>query len=122
MGELSTTVSNTHQRNVGNVRSVTAGYGSSLALSRDGLFWGSGQDGEPAAAIAVKVESEGDEGYTGKVASVRGSSQPFSLGFGQQSLLLMEGYNVTEVSIDDTGVSTQGMAGVKAGGEAGAIF
>ncbi|STA75320.1 fimbrial outer membrane usher protein TcfC [Citrobacter freundii] len=122
MGELSTTVSNTHQRNVGNVRSVTAGYGSSLALSRDGLFWGSGQDGEPAAAIAVKVESEGDEGYTGKVASVRGSSQPFSLGFGQQSLLLMEGYNVTEVSIDDTGVSTQGMAGVKAGGGSGRYF
>lgn len=122
MGDLSGTVSNTHQRNVGNVRSVTAGYGSSLALSRDGLFWGSGQDGEPAAAIAVKVESEGDEGYTGKVASVRGSSQPFSLGFGQQSLLLMEGYNVTEVSIDDTGVSTQGMAGVKAGGGSGRYF
>ena len=122
MGDLSGTVSNTHQRNVGNVRSVTAGYGSSLALSRDGLFWGSGQDGEPAAAMAVKVESEGDEGYTGKVASVRGSSQPFSLGFGQQSLLLMEGYNVTEVSIDDTGVSTQGMAGIKTGGGSGRYF
>ncbi|MCC1770940.1 hypothetical protein KSI10_22915, partial [Salmonella enterica subsp. enterica serovar Indiana] len=36
-----------------------------------------------------------DEGSSGKVVSVRGSSQPFSLGFGQQSLLLMEGYNAT---------------------------
>ncbi|EMB7620100.1 hypothetical protein VAB54_000538 [Salmonella enterica] len=45
MGDLSTTFSNTHQRNVGNARSVTAGYGSSLALSRDRLFWGSVQSG-----------------------------------------------------------------------------
>lgn len=66
--------------------------------------------------MAVNVES-GDEGSSGKVVSVRGSSQPFSLGFGQQSLLLMEGYNATEVTIEDAGVSSQGMAGVKAGGK-----
>lgn len=96
--------------------SLTAGYSSSLALSRNGLFWGGGQDGEPASGMAVNVESEGDEGSSGKVVSVRGSSQPFSLGFGQQSLLLMEGYNATEVTIEDAGVSSQGMAGVKAGG------
>ncbi|MCC1770944.1 hypothetical protein KSI10_22935, partial [Salmonella enterica subsp. enterica serovar Indiana] len=38
------------------------GYSSSLALSRNGLFWGGGQDGEPASGMAVNVESEGDEG------------------------------------------------------------
>lgn len=107
---------NSHQRNAGSASSLTAGYSSSLALSRNGLFWGGGQDGEPASGMAVNVESEGDEGSSGKVVSVRGSSQPFSLGFGQQSLLLMEGYNATEVTIEDAGVSSQGMAGVKAGG------
>lgn len=116
MGELSATISNSHQRNAGSASSLTAGYSSSLALSRNGLFWGGGQDGEPASGMAVNVESEGDEGSSGKVVSVRGSSQPFSLGFGQQSLLLMEGYNATEVTIEDAGVSSQGMAGVKAGG------
>lgn len=119
MGELSATISNSHQRNAGSASSLTAGYSSSLALSRNGLFWGGGQDGEPASGMAVNVESEGDEGSSGKVVSVRGSSQPFSLGFGQQSLLLMEGYNATEVTIEDAGVSSQGMADVKAGGEAG---
>lgn len=102
--------------NAGSASSLTAGYSSSLALSRNGLFWGGGQDGEPASGMAVNVESEGDEGSSGKVVSVRGSSQPFSLGFGQQSLLLMEGYNATEVTIEDAGVSSQGMADVKAGG------
>lgn len=116
MGELSATISNSHQRNAGSASSLTAGYSSSLALSRNGLFWGGGQDGEPASGMAVNVESEGDEGSSGKVVSVRGSSQPFSLGFGQQSLLLMEGYNATEVTIEDAGVSSQGMAGVNAGG------
>ncbi|EII3943507.1 TcfC E-set like domain-containing protein [Salmonella enterica] len=116
MGELSATISNSHQRNAGSASSLTAGYSSSLALSRNGLFWGGGQDGEPASGMAVNVESEGDEGSSGKVVSVRGSSQPFSLGFGQQSLLLMEGYNATEVTIEDAGVSSQGMADVKAGG------
>lgn len=117
MGELSATISNSHQRNAGSASSLTAGYSSSLALSRNGLFWGGGQDGEPASGMAVNVESEGDEGSSGKVVSVRGSSQSFSLGFGQQSLLLMEGYNATEVTIEDAGVSSQGMAGVKAGGK-----
>nr|WP_254909511.1 TcfC E-set like domain-containing protein [Salmonella enterica] len=122
MGELSATISNSHQRNAGSASSLTAGYSSSLALSRNGLFWGGGQDGEPASGMAVNVESEGDEGSSGKVVSVRGSSQPFSLGFGQQSLLLMEGYNATEVTIEDAGVSSQGMAGVKAGGGSRCYF
>ncbi|HFJ3494226.1 TPA: CS1-pili formation C-terminal domain-containing protein [Salmonella enterica] len=122
MGELSATISNSHQRNAGSASSLTAGYSSSLALSRNGLFWGGGQDGEPASGMAVNVELEGDEGSSGKVVSVRGSSQPFSLGFGQQSLLLMEGYNATEVTIEDAGVSSQGMAGVKAGGGSRCYF
>uniref|UniRef100_UPI003299FE02 hypothetical protein n=1 Tax=Salmonella enterica TaxID=28901 RepID=UPI003299FE02 len=68
---------------------------SSLALSRNGLFCPGGQHGEPASGMGVYVESEGDEGSSAKVVSVRGSSLPFSLGFGQQSLLLMGGYNAT---------------------------
>ena len=122
MGDLSATVSNSHQRHVGRATSFTAGYGSSLAVSRDGLFWGSGQDGEPASGMAVKVESDGDEDGTGKVAQVRGNSQPFSLGFGQQSLLLMEGYDATDVTIDDVGTGRQGMAGVKTGGGSNRYF
>lgn len=39
MGELSATISNSHQRNAGSASSLTAGYSSSLALSRNGLFW-----------------------------------------------------------------------------------
>ncbi|WXS25192.1 hypothetical protein WI249_03455 [Salmonella enterica subsp. enterica serovar Infantis] len=62
MGELSATISNSHQRNAGSASSLTAGYSSSLALSRNGLFWGGGQDGEPASGMAVNVESEGGRG------------------------------------------------------------
>ncbi len=66
MGELSATFSNSHQRNAGSASSLTAGYSSSLALSRNGLFWGGGQDGEPASGMAVNVESEGTRAVAGK--------------------------------------------------------
>lgn len=66
MGELSATISNSHQRNAGSASSLTAGYSSSLALSRNGLFWGGGQDGEPASGMAVNVESEGTRAVAGK--------------------------------------------------------
>lgn len=123
VGDLRGTLSHSDQRGdeAGGRTSLTAGYGSSLAISRAGVFWGGGQYGDPAAGMVVRVEDD-DERGDDKVARVRGEGQPFSLGFGQQALMLMEGYTQTEVDIGDAGAGRGGMTNVRAGGGDGHYF
>lgn len=122
LGDLNTTVSNSHEQDMGNFTSFTAGYSSLLAISSQGLSLGSGQNGEHASGMVVVVDRNGEDLTKEKVVSIHGNGQNFNLGFGQQSLMSIDGYTVTNVSIDDTGVNNDGISGIKTGGEAKNYF
>ncbi|WP_410529439.1 TcfC E-set like domain-containing protein [Serratia sp. AXJ-M] len=112
-GDLSGTLSDSRRRSGGNRSALTGGYSSAMAVSADGLFWGGNGGGEPSAGLVVRV-APADE--NGAAAQVNGGSRPLTLGFGQSTLLPLEGYQLSSVAVRDiTGTSGGGVANVNGG-------
>lgn len=113
-GGLTGTLSSGRQRHGSAQTALTSGYSSALALSSDGLFWGGNGGGDPAAGLAVRVAPEEDRGGAALISG--GNAHPLTLGFGQSTLLPLDGYQLASVNVRDvTETSDGGVASVTGG-------
>lgn len=117
-GDLTGTVSDSFTKGSGSHSSVTAGYSSSLAVSRHGVFMGSGGGGEPAAAVAVRVAPMEESGKQDAAEIHGGSYRPLTLGFGDSTLMVVEGYQHGQLDVRDAAGSGKrtSLASVSQGG------
>ncbi|MFP7609793.1 fimbrial outer membrane usher protein TcfC [Serratia quinivorans] len=120
-GDLTGTLSDSQRRGGGSRTALTGGYSSAFALAGDGLFWGGNGGGEPAAGLAVRVAPAEENGAAAQISG--GSYRPLTLGFGQSTLLPLDGYQLSNVTVQDiAGTSDGGVANVTGGAGEGRYF
>lgn len=113
-GDLSGTLSDSQRRGGGNRSALTSSYSSAMAVSADGLFWGGNGGGEPSAGLVVRVAPTEENGSAAQISGV--NARPLTLGFGQSTLLPLEGYQLSGVAVKDiAGTSGGGVASVNSG-------
>lgn len=116
-GDLISTLSENRTRHGSNNMTLTSGYSSSFAVSREGFFWGVSGSSDPSAGTVIRVIGESDEKMD--VADIQGGRNyyPLSLGFGQSVLLPLDGYRQSAVTVKDAVVGTTkvGMIGFTQG-------
>lgn len=90
-------------------------HSSSLALGRDGFFWGQGQGGTgPGAAVGIIAAPV--ENATGAAAKVSGGyGAQTSIGFGEKRLIPVNGFEATHTRISDADASRQNLSTVNVG-------
>lgn len=120
-GDLTGTLTESYSRGYSSRNAFTSAYSSAMSVSKSGIFFGGGGSGEPAAGVAVRVENNDTKG---DAAHIRGASyRPVTLGFGDSTLMLVEGYQNASVDVQDTsGTTRDGVANVSKGGGSGAYF
>ncbi|MBA3211379.1 hypothetical protein CBZ97_007040 [Salmonella enterica] len=106
-------LSDSYQRRTGSHHTAFSGsYSSSLALSRDGIFWGAMGDGLPGAAVAVKtVGLDDDNRAGGKVVVSLDNGSQATLGSGERILLPLSGYSPSLFQVRDSTEITDGVTG-----------
>lgn len=96
-----------HQRQVGaGATAYSFDHGSAVALSSNGLFWGSATGAD--AGVAVSVADPGLPALDGAAAEVQAGSQRRQvLRFGQRRLLPLSGYQRHRVDVHDVAAPRQ---------------
>lgn len=106
-GDVFGAISNSYSRgNGGNNPSVTASYSSSMAISRQGMYFGvAGLQSDPLAGFAVNVaKRDGASGMAAEVGS--SSSSKVKIGFGQRVLLPVSAFTPVVTEVSDAGAQT----------------
>ncbi|SCX62152.1 CS1-pili formation C-terminal [Pseudomonas sp. NFACC32-1] len=94
---------------------LSGNHSSSLALGREGFFWGHGQGGTgPGAAVGiVAAPADNANGAAAKVSGGYGSQT--SIGFGEKRLIPINGFQVSQTRISDADASRQNLSTVNVG-------
>jgi hypothetical protein len=113
-GDASVTLSDSYDHEQNKHRSAVSGtWNSSFALSQSGMFWGPGGNGTPSAAVAVKIEDVADEEDNAARVNVSvdggGSAE---MEPGSKALFPISGFNVSQVSVDESELAKNGSAAV----------
>jgi Mat/Ecp fimbriae outer membrane usher protein len=117
-GNLSMTAGGSYSRLTGGINpSFNGTYASSLAIGSRGMFIGpdAGQ-GEPAAALAVAVESHAEDRAAAAELVVNGM-RPVTLAFGSRVMTPIEGFSATTADVRDVAArDAAATASVSSGG------
>lgn len=119
-GDMTATLSTAHGRsgNQGQQSNLTGSYASAFAIGGRRVYWG-GSNGAttPAAGLAIKV-GPNDDAHGAPAAQVRGDGlQTYKLGFGESTLLPMEGYRRSFAEVSDAvSVASAANVSVASGG------
>ncbi|WP_339475643.1 TcfC E-set like domain-containing protein [Pseudomonas sp. RL_5y_Pfl2_73] len=114
-GETSLTVAQRGGDQQDSRPSLSGNHSSSLALGREGFFWGQGQGGTgPGAAVGIVAAPV--ENATGAAAKISGGyGAQTSIGFGEKRLIPVNGFEATQTRISDADASRQNLSSVNVG-------
>jgi len=121
-GRGSLTLSDAYSSNDGgHAFSVSGSYNSSVAIDRNGFFWGRWGDGTPSSAITFGIGDDGDEASRVSVGVDSGGQADVRAG--SRALFTVPGYQQSTLSVSESASVTDGVSSeISRGGGSRTLF